>query len=542
MRSSRRIRGLAPHSLVPPVFLPPELKVDVLARLDKRDLKSVRLVSKEWSTLATGPLFDRVFFSCREVDLQVWEKVTGHPEIGGAVREVVYDGSLFTEDLSFKDYFEVLHDDVRAIVRKRKPDTAFDSADAQINKFVQDCKEKKQLVQVPMLYNAHKMDTFLVKGYHNYGKYAAFELRCFESGSLFNDLCVGLRSLPNLRSVVFNTTMWHYNLHESKAHGTTNPKTLRGPYSGSPLCRSWNPFHLRPSGWDRAYDVNDRHSLISSRFEMLTQGLSATNKKLISLQTEADGIGGGLPQQALTRSNLTDYQFWHFMNAYSGLRCLDIQVTTDNPDQREDLTVLPMLLQQTFGLRKLSLNLVKDFYGPYLSEGSSKYYHYDEIFPAVGVWPELAELSITGLAIGGWDLMKLILGRARIGKLGLHGIDLLDGTWEGVIQGMHRMSRLTDLTMWGSFTHRGGTLLRPSSPKAEYTEPYFLHLIESYVMYGGRHPCLSVGNDPESESDDDWETPYRWYLDMMPKKELDDMKLGAREIGLDVQHLNSIWK
>lgn len=63
-RKSRRIQGLVPQIDGPPpkaVYFPPEVKFAVLARLDKWDLKNVRLVSKEWNALATRPLFDRVY-------------------------------------------------------------------------------------------------------------------------------------------------------------------------------------------------------------------------------------------------------------------------------------------------------------------------------------------------------------------------------------------------------------------------------------------------------------------------------------------------
>ena len=63
------------------VYLPPELKVAVLAQLDKRDLRTVRLVSREWSALATSPLFDRVYISCRAPDLEVFKNITRHPVI-----------------------------------------------------------------------------------------------------------------------------------------------------------------------------------------------------------------------------------------------------------------------------------------------------------------------------------------------------------------------------------------------------------------------------------------------------------------------------
>ncbi len=494
----------------------------MLALLFKSDLKNVRLVSKEWSALATGPLFDRVYISCRAKDLEVFRNVTRHEVIRMGVREVVYDGSIFKKEINLRAYIRKLCVQVR-IAWQLEHDTPLDSADAQINRFVQDCKDTT--TSISKLYKSHRRDTFLVEGYRKYKDCSEFEHRYVERLLLNDCLCAGLSSLEHLRSVVLSTTIWGHHLQEPEYYRTTGSNTSYKPPSSSPLSRSWNLFHLRPTGWDMLFDLDDGCSHMCAQFQILTRALSATNKNVTSLQYSTDSFRGGLPQQALMKSNLTDSESWHFMTAYSSLRCLDIYITMNNPDQRDTLTLLPELLRHTFGLRRLSLHFSKEYGTP---ASVSEYYRYDEIFPALGFWPKLTELSITGLAISGWYLMSL-LWRARLTQLSLSAINLLDGTWEGIIVGMRHQRRLTELNMFGNFKHCGGAVFRPRRPEGQCTDRHFLYKIEFYVMYGGGHPCLTPESDPDIVE--------KWYLDMMPDKELDDFKLYAREDGLDIDDL-----
>ena len=531
-RSSRRIRGLAPQADVSPpqaevpppkaVYLPPELKLDVLARLRKRDLKSVRLVSKEWNALAMRPLFDRVYISCRAKDIEVFSCITRHPVISMGITELVYDASFFKKDIDFEEYFNEIFENVYEYQRLN-PNTSFDSADIQINTFVEECGVEN--TQSSDLYEDHKKDTFLLEGYRKYRDYSAFEQLFIESRLLFDDLCNVFGSLRNLRSLVLSQTIWDSAVYETDSFGMPAYNTLRGSRSGSPLCRSWNPFHLRPAEWHLPPNVDESHSQLCAHFRLLTNAIGATNKDLTSFKILDDGTAEGLPQRALIKSNLTDSDLWCFMRAYSGLKCLEIGITTDDPNHRNALTVLPELLAQMRGLRRLSLRLVRT-----LAHPLGRYYRYDEIFPVNGVWPELTELSLSGLAIGGWDLMMLTLSRARIRKLELSRIDLLDSRWEAVIEGMHRWEQLTELHMSCTFKHCGGAIFAPDS-RGLRTDWAFLLFVERYVIYGGRHPSLTPEQDPE--------IARRWYLDMLPQDFIDQTKFAMHEIryGQDVDKL-----
>ena len=63
------------------VYLPRELELAVLARLDKQDLKTVRLVSRERSALATGPFVRGGLYilqGARLGSLQEYHEASGH--------------------------------------------------------------------------------------------------------------------------------------------------------------------------------------------------------------------------------------------------------------------------------------------------------------------------------------------------------------------------------------------------------------------------------------------------------------------------------
>ena len=156
-----------------------------------------------------------------------------------------------------------------------------------------------------------------------------------------------------------------------------------------------------------------------------------------------------------------------------------------------------------------------------------------KLFPAFGSWPELKELSLFNFAIGGWGLLMLVLGQPRLRRLELGLIDLLDGTWEGVIEGLRRRPGVTELNMRMIFTHRGGAVFRLDGPSPflkSLTRQSFLRRIESYVACGGRHPCLTPESDPD--------TALWWFQDLMPGNQLEKMKLFAREQGLYSEDLS----
>lgn len=148
-------------------------------------------------------------------------------------------------------------------------------------------------------------------------------------------------STMNLPPVVHSHSFWDYALYDNYFSKMPKSNNLHGTSSDSPLGRVWNPFHLRPEGWRRLSDREYGRSQITAL---------ATGKKISSLQISDSPNRGGLPLQALTTSTSTYSDYRHLMTAYSGLRCLDIAITTDEPNHQHALSVLPELLDLTCGL------------------------------------------------------------------------------------------------------------------------------------------------------------------------------------------------
>ena len=85
--------------------LPRELEWEILKNLDKTDLKAVRLVSKDWSLCALRYLFERIYWSPQDLDLEVFQNIARRTELASCVKELVFDGSQFIEKTE-EQFFE----------------------------------------------------------------------------------------------------------------------------------------------------------------------------------------------------------------------------------------------------------------------------------------------------------------------------------------------------------------------------------------------------------------------------------------------------
>ena len=89
------------------MWLPQELKLEILQYLGKQDLKAVRFVAKDWSACTSRFLFHRIHWSPQDKDIEVFDNLA-HGEFAGCVQELVFDGSQFMFDIAKKGYFRLL--------------------------------------------------------------------------------------------------------------------------------------------------------------------------------------------------------------------------------------------------------------------------------------------------------------------------------------------------------------------------------------------------------------------------------------------------
>jgi hypothetical protein len=81
-------------------LLPAELQIEILDSLDNSDLKAARAVSRKLCDNASPALFRSIVACARYEALGAFQKISLHPVLQKYVKEIVFDGSLYKQDLA----------------------------------------------------------------------------------------------------------------------------------------------------------------------------------------------------------------------------------------------------------------------------------------------------------------------------------------------------------------------------------------------------------------------------------------------------------
>lgn len=493
--------GAPSMSTVDTPCLPAEIKALVAECLQKSDLKSLRSVSKPWHAMATPVLFDKVYISPRDRDLQVFSNITNHPVLSRSIKKLVCDTSRFP-DLSHEDYFYELCDDFRAMTITISRECPFNSPHPRLNDFINEIRRQEAYSNLlPKFGNIG----LVTEGFQFWKELAAEECQKFEGGCygmFYLELCSGLPQLPTLKSVKMEDDISAYLnkdlIDQFGATNPTNPHHTPGPFlSRSPLARSWNPWHLRPK---RSKDYGLEH------FSLVIQALSRTQKRIEKFKCESL-VRKGLPPAAFARNGITEQFHHHLANALWQLRRLDLKITPRSHDSvdhnnAEVIGLLPYLLEQTTGLRRLSLVLSSIEHVREVGRSSvplldNVYYTYSQVFSNRGTWQHLEYLFVTGLAIHALDMFFLLLNQMpQLQGLCLSHIDLLSGTWDGVVEAMRIREFIIPWSFFRlmrSFRQQGGQWW-PYTPGGRQERLALKHYMR-YVKEGGHHPSLPAESE-----------------------------------------------
>lgn len=474
--------------------LPNEVVLLILKSLGKSDLKSARLVSKTWTAFAAEYLFDQAYVSAHPENLEVFRAITRHRLLSKCVKRLKYDAVDFVETLSERRYF-------RDLWRQ----TFFNSHCAgkkSLEALTSDPEIKTWLNLVatnnlgPSDVNGHykvvrkkcKDFRFISGGFHKYKLYAALQSSQFHGGNFFETLVEGLQKLQNLARITM-TACWPSRLELNSASVRF---VLKEP-SGSPLARSWELFHLLPQKreWmqlaseSTATDGAIHHWTVINALIRSQRKIQAFSESCYST-----------PPYVFDRSQPNSLSS-HGLDivAFSGLKILKLHIAAygdeNTPELFPNMDGLRLLLGSLPFLEKLMLDL------PENPRDEPLLYDYNQVFPPNGHWSRLTKLSLSHLASAAADFINLLTRRAPIlVGLDLGAINLLSGTWEGVIECMKQSMHLTRVNLPDSdLWHRGGTNFYETEGYPDTLD------IEQYVLHGGRHPCLRP-EQPNSAADD----------------------------------------
>ncbi|CAF9921097.1 MAG: hypothetical protein HETSPECPRED_004433 [Heterodermia speciosa] len=428
-RLARRLQGLFAKTSVDAtritvLHLPNELQNTIFGDLGKSDLKNTRLVCHHWASLAVNFLFDTVYVSANKKDLDVFRMVSEHDTICQAVSRLVYDVTSFSHVTSLEHYFTVFKSNMceafslsgvpRIIFRH--PTTAFHSL---INRLSMSRNPRG------LLLHEYMNDDYILKGYQTWQSYARFEDYSMH-GLLAGSLTSGLSRLNKLHSVAMVSNIFRINLRETRY---MDQDTLYCDYSGSPLCRSWNPLHARPDDTDISGRIKDHF-----RNLIIALDRSPSPIKELSLFEDRSPVwrrdDGGLPRAVLqnlrrperSRSCSLAFKACRWLQSFSLRAEPPFGNSYKNP---MILGILPELLKEMKILKHLHLDLSGQIY-QYFAR-----YIYKNVFSESSVWPQLETLSIFALAFEYDEFVHLTSNQSpNLRRLEIRQINLLSGTWE----------------------------------------------------------------------------------------------------------------
>lgn len=471
-----------------PIFLPPELKLAIIGCMGKYELKTFRLVSREWSMFATPLLFDKVYISPRMIDLTAFNNITQHPVLGPVVREVIYDTSRFQDRISRRDYFDRLCGDlIYCFVHHNL------NLEWRNHPLISDLKSGNSRAESlrDELYERHRKDDFVRSGYKRWRRYAKSERWTGKQTVLFSIISKGMQRSNRVRSFSVIGNLWENHLDQTTS--------LDKHFSGPPSIRRWHALHARPR-----LDV-DNNSSYSSFTDTIIALQSIRPVVSLSMFKGMRDFGIGLAPTALKQCWKQSF-FTSFLDVCIHFESFSLNIETDETDDcaaPKFLGVLPRILYRMKHLKRLDLGLSTE-----ASPNSDTCNTYEQVFPEEGRWLQLVDLEIAGLSIGGYQLVRMLSRRfPRLQNLSLRDIELVDGSWEGVIEGMRHTLHLQSLSLGDEL----GRLRQPSGHPFRTTNPAILHELEEYVVSGGKHPSLSTDVSAEEASN--------FWLDICPPKE-----------------------
>ena len=422
--------------------LPNELVLETLQYLKNLDLKSARLVSKLWSGCATEHLFTKLFISPHKLNLQIFAAVAQDPMLNRCVKELEYDAIDFSPHTTISEYFEILWRKTSMIASAPKYNCR--KPDPQIHHFVTMLKYRREhwarSQEIMAKAQAECCDfTFVQEGYRNWMDQAAFQKECSEENTLLKLLIPGLRAFPRLK-IVKLSCVWRYK--------------HRLICEGSPLARSWHPFHAHPGDWDLGDDESPRQPSLSKDFWTLAFALSEAGKTTIrNLSIEST-----LPPAAfVTKTGENQYHVDSGVAAYSRLEDLKLSLAgyLDQPKFTlyDNLHGLHRLLEPMTALKRFELDLPDDGVNWPMA-----FFPYRLIFPEYGLWPQLTTFTVRNLAIGTKDLITLLTTKMpSLRHLTFGNMNLLDGLWDGIIEYLRVANRLSSfkIELESRLLHRG---------------------------------------------------------------------------------------
>lgn len=488
---------LLPSVAGSPKTLPNEVLTMIFNPLGKDQLKAVRCVCRLFARLVSSLLFDEVYISPHEPNLDVFRQISEHQDLCRYPRTLIYDLQAFEHNIDLKEYYKELCYQLHIFL------TPYPKSSIQhVDKDLEGLLRMTKVSSYSAKHNRDEYDSFstcrvVQRGHELYLKRAE-EQDHYNNGELLARLCIGLMRLTNVDKMMFQQK-WS-DLHLRSIKWSTNPRDLR--LSSSPLARTWSPFHLQP-GSSVIEKVLGTPSTVEQvlgtpstvEFDNVISAFSLTRRPL----RELNFIGFPcVPYEIFHSKSFLSRTFCqHSFPATYHLERLSLAIDRrhhsqsgsgdsilEDPEEKTlSVDLLAVALHNMPALRSLSLHGFPD------NSAGTGLISMSELFQTYTL-PALEVLDLGGMLGSAVYICAFLRNQPQLRKLKLRGIELSEGTWVSVVDDMRRWLLLDSVDLQVPLREDGGVDIWDS---ISWYRLDITAQIKEYVLNGGENPLRAPG-------------------------------------------------
>ena len=281
------------------------------------------------------------------------------------------------------------------------------------------------------------------------------------------------------------------------------------PRKGSHLARNWNTFHYSPQSWD--WGLSTSQDYLGNvwdgveHYRILISALVRAQRHVRAFRTGPD-LWSAVPPYVFDRSRKTrsaqPIKFYDDnVTPLSGVEELSLRFANYGSAKAcelfKNISAFPTILGSMDRLKGLESCLPDGMYND-----PPVCYTYEQVFPKNMRWDNMKLLRLFQISIGATELILLLLdGMPELENLEIGEIMLSQGSWEGVFEALKQMHRLCgfQITDNALLYHHGGRELWRAYLLYRFGRLY--NDVNTYVVSGGRHPCLESGQPDSAASE-----------------------------------------
>ncbi|KAL8878071.1 MAG: hypothetical protein Q9198_004045 [Flavoplaca austrocitrina] len=456
--------------------------------------------------------------------MDVFTQVTSHPTISKGVKHLFYDTARFHHSLPEDTYYELLRHDFHLkssyMTSRNVSNAAYDDlsnlmleAEAEyVDTDIPNTKLGLWLCQSPV--RSVTLDNSFAK-HHRVGMDALHDVDLYGSAQPHTgrpdferqEKCVSSHS--TVRLVEATPHSYYKTRYAIVRNDGTRPV-------GSPLARSWPPQFLQPL-------ISSSPALAEWKWDQeLSQGFQPEGRvelgTIIKLLKSAGrlhtvqqlrALRGALHTDAVSHLMLqmTDCGCMEFIEASTSLRILQLDIECLQYNEFNfNMGILKSFLGNASCLQEMlsGFQLYPDRNGNLAA--AELLLSSTEMFPPFLKWkvPNLRRLKLTGVSFAFRELSGLLfIELAQLKSLTFRWLELTDGHWEDIIEGLSRLVQLSYCDIgYGIILESSGAYAIDEGISDLYRGDHFAKVtdeIDHYILHGGRHPLLPE-NAPDTAS------------------------------------------